>query len=72
MKRISVVRETSTGLNTQFKDNLTGRTMTRSEFADAIEQGKYENYHVAEMKHGNQTVRVPKSNPDGSQNNNLG
>jgi len=71
-KRITVTKQAETGLNTQFRDNLTGRQMSRAEFADAIDAGKYPKYHVAEIQHGSQTIRVPKSNPDQSTGNNLG
>lgn len=67
-KRISVTDETETGRNQQFRDNLNGRTMTRSEFVRQIQNGNYENYHVRVVN----GVPTPASNPDRSENNNLG
>lgn len=66
-KRISVTRESDTGRNLGFHDNRTGVDMTRAQFVSAINQGKYENYHVREINN----VKTPVSNPDGSRNNNL-
>jgi hypothetical protein len=42
--------------------------MTRSEFVERIEQGEYDRYHVRRV-HGR---KIPASNPDGSEINNLG
>jgi hypothetical protein len=42
--------------------------MTRSEFVDKIQAGLYENYHVRKV-HG---LETPASNPDLTENNNLG
>ena len=66
--RVSVTQESSTGRNTQFRDNRTGRSMTRGEFADRIERGEYPGYHVREVD----GKRTPASNPDGKEGNNLG
>jgi hypothetical protein len=67
-KRISVTSESDSGRNEQFRDNVTGRNMSRPEFVQAIENGQYENYHVRVIS----GVRTPVSNPDRSENNNLG
>lgn len=67
-KRISVKNESKTGRNTSFKDNYSGKTMTRSQFVSQIKQGKYDNYHVRNIN----GVATPVSNPDSSSNNNLG
>lgn len=67
-KRITVIAETSTGRNSQFHDNVTGRTMSRPEFVRRIEEGAYPNYHVRVVD----GVSTPASNPDGSEGNNLG
>ncbi|PYZ96761.1 hypothetical protein CR205_13815 [Alteribacter lacisalsi] len=56
---VTVVEEKDSGLNKRFKDTKTGKTMTRGEFADAIEKGEYEDYHV--MK--SEGKRIPRSNP---------
>ena len=67
-QRVSVTRESSTGRNEGFRDNRTGKEMTRPEFVRAIEAGKYPDYHVRAVE-GKPT---PASNPDGKKNNNLG
>ncbi|MCB1201113.1 MAG: hypothetical protein KDK41_10740 [Leptospiraceae bacterium] len=71
MKRISVTKQTETGLNTEFRDNRTGQKMSRGELADKIEDGKAPGYHIQHKKVGNQTLRIPRSNPDKSTGNNL-
>jgi len=68
MARISVTRESDSGRNEWFRDNHTGRGMSRQTFVKAIENGKYENYHIRNI-HG---VKTPVSNPDNSTRNNLG
>lgn len=67
-KRVSVTRESSTGRNTQFRDNWTGKTMSSPQFVRSIENGQYPHYHVRVINH----VPTPVSNPDRSTNNNLG
>ena len=67
-KRVSVIKESSSGRNQAFRDNRTGADMTRAQFVGRIEQGDYPKYHVRKV-HG---VKTPVSNPDGSENNNLG
>jgi hypothetical protein len=67
-KRVSVTRESDSGRNLQYRDNRTGQQMTRPEFVRQIRQGNYENYHVREIN----GVPTPVSNPDNSENNNLG
>lgn len=67
-KRVSVTLENDSGRNEQFRDNLTGRNMSRSEFVRAIEGGQYRNYHVRVIN----GVKTPVSDPDRSENNNLG
>ena len=66
--RVVVTKENETGRNLQFHDNRTGEDMSRAKFVKAIEQGKYDNYHVRKV-HG---VKTPISNPDDTDNNNLG
>jgi hypothetical protein len=66
-KRISVLEESPTGRNMMFRDNHTKKIMSTREFADAIDDGKYPNYHNR-MIDGR---RTPASNPDSSTNNNL-
>jgi hypothetical protein len=67
-KRVSVTRESKTGRNEQFRDNSTGRNMSRGAFADKIDDGLYPSYHVRIVG----GKRTPTSNPDGSEGNNLG
>jgi hypothetical protein len=67
-KRVSVTRETDSGRNERFRDNYNGRDMTRGEFVREIQRGNYDNYHVRIIN----GVPTPVSNPDHSENNNLG
>lgn len=67
-KRVTVTSETESGRNQRFRDNYTGGEMSRAEFVRKIEQGQYENYHIREIN----GVKTPVSNPDRSENNNLG
>ena len=67
-KRISVIKETNTGKNLQFKDNYTGQIMNKEIFVELIKEGKYENYHIRKVN----GEEIPASNPDSSKNNNLG
>jgi hypothetical protein len=67
-KRVVVTSESSTGRNQKFRDNSTGREMTRSQFVRQIESGQYQNYHIRDIN----GVKTPVSNPDGKKNNNLG
>ncbi len=67
-KRITVTNETNTGRNTNFRDNYTGKNMTRNQFVNEINNGNYENYHIRTIN----GVETPVSNPDKSRNNNLG
>lgn len=66
--RISVNRESDTGRNLTFHDNITGRNMNREQFVKSIENGRYSDYHVRTIN----GVPTPCSNPDRSKNNNLG
>lgn len=67
-QRVSVIKESKTGRNEGFRDNATGKEMTRGEFADRIQRGEYSDYHVRTVD----GKRIPASNPDGSKKNNLG
>ena len=66
-KRVTVTKESNTGRNKQFHDNLTGADMTRPQFVKEIEQGNYPNYHVRKIN----GVKTPVSNPDETEGNNL-
>lgn len=67
-KRVSVIKESSSGRNERFRDNHTGREMTRTQFVKDINNGKYDNYYVRNVN----GLATPVSKPDGSTNNNLG
>lgn len=67
-KRISVLSESETGRNERFRDNSSGIEMTRNQFVREIEKGNYDNYHIRIIN----DIKTPVSNPDKSQNNNLG
>ncbi|HPL15909.1 MAG TPA: hypothetical protein PL180_04375 [Spirochaetota bacterium] len=71
-KIVKVTKQSSTGLNLRFLDTKKHKTMSRGEFADAIERGVYPDYHVKHIKIGDVEMRIPASNPDKSENNNLG
>lgn len=66
-KNITVTRETSSGLNTHFLVPGQGE-VTRGRLADQVERGLHEGYHVRRVD----GRRIVASNPDGSENNNLG
>lgn len=67
-KRVTVTRESGTGRNERFHDNLNGNDMSRTEFVRKINQGLYPDYHVRNIN----DVKTPVSNPDKNQKNNLG
>ncbi len=67
-KKVSVTQESNSGRNQRFRDNYTKTEMTRPEFVRQIEKGNYDNYHIRKIN----DVKTPVSNPDNSENNNLG
>jgi hypothetical protein len=67
-KSVRVTKETETGRNTNFKDTKTGTNMTLQQFVQKIEKGVYTDYHIRKID----GVKTPCSNPDKSENNNLG
>ena len=67
-KSVKVIQEGFTGRNLKFQDKKTGRTMSVKKFVKAIEDGKYQGYHVRKIN----GVKTPVSNPDGKEGNNLG
>ena len=67
-KRVSVTSENDSGRNVRFRDNVNGKEMTRSQFVEEIERGNYDNYHIRVIN----DIKTPVSNPDKSENNNLG
>jgi hypothetical protein len=67
-KKITVTRETSTGLNTHF--NVPGQgQVTRGELSRQVNRGDHPGYHTRTLSDGRTIVA---SNPDGSDRNNLG
>jgi len=67
-KRVTVTSESNTGRNTNFHDNRTGANMTRAGFVREIQHGNYDNYHIRVVN----GIKTPASNPDRTENNNLG
>ena len=67
--RVTVTDESDSGLNRRFRDSTTGNEMTRGQFADGIARGDYPTYHVQRLPDGR---RIPRSNPNGKQGDNLG
>ena len=67
-KRVKVTNENNSGRNQEFHDNYTGNDMTRKQFVEKIKNGEYQNYHIRKIN----GVDTPVSNPDNSENNNLG
>lgn len=66
-KRISVTQEDPSGRNVKFKDNYTGKEMTRTQFVRNIKAGNYPKFPIRNIN----GVDTPVSNPDNSENNNL-
>lgn len=66
--RVSVIEESDTGRNKKFIDNKTGKTMTRAQFANEIDNEKYKDYHVRKVNN----LRTPVSNPNTDEDDNLG
>lgn len=67
-KRVSVTSESSSGRNQFFHDNYKGKDMSRTQFVKEIKLGNYPSYHVRKIN----GTATPVSNPDSSENNNLG
>lgn len=67
-KQVKVIEEAKGGANQRFQDMETGMEMTRDEFVQRIEQGEYPAYNVQNRA----GMKIPRSNPDGDSNNNLG
>jgi len=67
-KRVTVIEESDSGRNLRFHDNRTGSDMTRAQFVKQIQDGNYEKYHVRKLN----GVPTPVSNPNSSENDNLG
>jgi hypothetical protein len=67
-KRVSVTEESDSGRNQRFHDNNDNSDMTRRQFVRQIHAGNYPNYHIRVIN----GLETPASNPDKSENNNLG
>jgi hypothetical protein len=67
-KRVTVTQESNSGRNERFHDNFSGSNMTRKQFVREIERGNYPNYHIREIN----GEKTHVSNPDKTDNNNLG
>jgi hypothetical protein len=65
--RVTVIEESESGRNERFRDNRTGREMSRDQFVRQIRQGNYDHYHIRKIN----GIPTPVSNPDSSENNNL-
>ena len=66
--RVVTTCQTKSGRNTRFRDNSTGAKMSRTSFVKAIEQGRYDKYHVRRIN----GLKTPVSNPNRRKYDNLG
>lgn len=66
--KFTVTRESDSGRNLRFRENRTGRELSRPDLVREIKGGKHEDMHVRRV-HG---VETPCTNPDGREGNNLG
>ena len=66
-QKITVTRETDTGLNTHFLVPGQGK-ITRERLADQIERGLHPGYHIQNLPDGR---RIPRSNPNSRTSDNL-
>ena len=67
--RVSVIKESETGRNQKFIDNVTGEEMSRSVFVKKIDNGKYSDEYYTRNQGG---LKTPVAKPDGDEGNNLG
>lgn len=68
LKPVIVLKESKTGRNELFVDQLTGALMDRKGFAALIDSGQYEGYTLASID----GIATPMSKPDKVTSNNLG
>lgn len=66
--KISVTKESPTGLNTRFKVRGTAAEKPRTQLIKEVKQGLHAGYHTR----NNGRVEFVASNPDGAKSNNLG
>ena len=69
MSRVRVIETDKNGNNSRFLDTVTKEEMTVGQFIGKINKGLYPTYHVRTDKNGR---RFPASNPNSSNNDNLG
>ena len=67
-KIVTVIQENSAGRNTMFRDNVTGKSMSRAKFVQRIKDGLYDDYYVRKIN----GILTPCSKPDNNKANNLG
>lgn len=67
---LKVIEETSTGLNTKFVNEDSGRQISLEHVVQQIQKGNsnYSNYEVVTKSNGTTYIR---SKPDGKQGNNI-
>ena len=68
VKKVDVIKESPSGRNEKFRDNKTGKEMTRSQFVKEIEKGMYPDFYEREIN----GIKTPVSKPDKDSSNNLG
>lgn len=66
--RLEVTKESDSGRNERFRDNKTGEDLSRAQVVKEIRKGNYEDYHVRKVN----GIATPVSNPNRSENDNLG
>lgn len=68
--RLKKTKESSTGLNTEFKNLDSGRTVSLEHVKKQIQNGNtnYKDYSIVKKTNGTEYVR---SKPDGKKNNNI-
>lgn len=68
-QRVEVIKESETGRNEKFRDNKTGKKMSRQKFVSDIKKGVYDEDYYVRKQNG---IETPVSKPDGTKKNNLG
>lgn len=66
--RLTVVEESKSGMNRKFRDNRSGKILTRIEVAKKIDNGNLSGYHHYRDEKGQLVIR---SNPNGVASDNL-
>lgn len=68
MKKLIVIKENTSGRNTEFLDTKTKETLTRAKVVSEIRKDKYPGYHIRNIN----GIATPVSNPNKKSNDNLG